>query len=130
MTARISVILDANAIIYACLQHIDLENAIPSSLGAYTIFVPGSVTEELSRLGEKSPDARLALAYSRKFKSIRTTLPGDDGVIEAASPPGSVIVTSDRELIRRTRGLGIGILTIRGGRTLDMIRAPITSVRT
>ena len=119
------VIVDTNAIIYAVKKRIDLKRSIPLELGNAVIYVPESVRRELRKLSRNSPDAKSALSYAALFETVETTADGDDGVIEAATGRRSAILTNDRELISRSRAAGIGILTVREGRKLELLHAPL-----
>jgi rRNA-processing protein FCF1 len=94
---------------------IDLERNLGELLGGFRISVARCVLDELVRLAATDPQARVALAYARRFPLLETTGSGDDALIEAAARETAIIATADRELRARARARKMTVIFPRSG---------------
>ncbi|MGC8645655.1 MAG: PIN domain-containing protein [Thermoplasmata archaeon] len=92
------IILDTNALIYAARQRINLTKFIKEE-----IVVPSSVMDELNALSARYNYARIAKTLASRFRVVSVENGGDEGVIEAVKRYGGIVLTNDRELIRRLK---------------------------
>ncbi|MCX8195798.1 MAG: hypothetical protein N3F67_01780 [Acidilobaceae archaeon] len=95
-----------------------LDEAVESS---YVAVVPSSVVEELRRLAERGSRAsKRALEFASAFKVVETAGNADDALVELALGLKGrcrvIVATSDADLRRRLRSLGIPTLYYRESR--------------
>ena len=119
------VILDSSAIMMFFEFSIDLEDELTRLLGKYHIIIPKPIVEELEFLakhgrGKKKYIAKPALDFIKRYDIIelQTSEKGDDAVIHFAQELSGVVVTNDRDLIRRLRELLIKVIYLRGKKRL------------
>lgn len=114
-----ALVLDANGLLMPFQFHINIDSEIKRLLGDVRVLVPSSVLGELERMGTKESKAALALAA--RYEAADTLLSGDDAVIDVAERHSAAVLTNDRELIRRLRGLSIPVLRLRSERFLVLM---------
>jgi len=119
------VILDSSAIMMFFEFSIDLEDELTRLLGKYHIIIPKPIVEELEFLakhgrGKKKYIAKPALDFVKRYDIIelQTSEKGDDAVIYFAQELSGLVVTNDRDLIRRLRELLIKVIYLRGKKRL------------
>lgn len=99
----------------------DIRRSLQALPGISTILVPQCVLNELEGLSTKLPDARTGLRLATMFGVAESEGHGDDCVLETARKLGAMVLTNDREFIRRLKNAGIPVLSIRGGRSIDFV---------
>ena len=119
------VILDSSAIMMSFEFSIDLEDELTRLLGKYQIIIPKPIVDELEFLakhgrGKKKSIAKPALDFVKRYdiSELNTSEKGDDVVIHFAQELSGIVVTNDRELIRRLRELLIKVIYLRGKKRL------------
>ena len=116
------VVLDANALMMPFQFNINLDLELERLLGPCEVLVPSSVIRELEGMQRREKHAKAALALAEKYEEIETSGRGDQGVIDAASSEGGVVVTNDKELIRALKDAGMPVIRMRGKSHLVMER--------
>ncbi len=119
----IRVVLDTNALFFPFQFKIDLGNEIGSLLGRCEILVPEVVIKELKGLSEAGKrDAITALRYAERFGVLpdESGLKGDSVVLAAAESVKGVLVTSDKDLIKRAKEKGLRVVFLRGRQKLEL----------
>lgn len=112
------VIVDTNALMLPFQKRLDIEGNLAELLGTYRILVPESVIRELESLSKVNPDARAALAYSKKFDVLNTEMEGDLAILHLALERKCYVLTNDSELIKRLKRNGIRVIRPRGEKRL------------
>jgi len=107
------VVLDTNALLAPFSRGIWLEDELQRILGGVEVYVPSSVLEELRRLSGGMPEARAALLLASRYRTVEVSGRGDEGVLEAASRLGAVLVTNDARLRAEARRRGIRVAFLR-----------------
>ncbi len=107
------VVLDANALLAPFSRGVWLEDELQRVLGGVEIYVPSSVLEELRRLASSMPEARAALLLASRYRIVEVSSGGDEGVLEAASRLGAVLVTNDAALRAEARRRGLRVAFFR-----------------
>ncbi|MEL9999460.1 MAG: twitching motility protein PilT [Thermoplasmata archaeon] len=115
------VIVDTNGLMLPFQSKLNLEKCLFELLGKYKILVPESVMKELKYLSLTNPYARAALAYSKKFSILKTSMKGDYSIIQLALERHSYVLTNDRNLIRILKKYGIRVIRPRGEKRLELI---------
>ncbi|MGC8608523.1 MAG: hypothetical protein ACP5UV_01480 [Thermoplasmata archaeon] len=108
------ILADTNVIIYAVKKKIWLDEAVLSINGIYEVRIPDCVIKELYGLSKDNSDARAALAYALRKKTVRGEGRGDDCILDAAIRSGSAILTNDRKFIEIIKKRGIRAAVLRG----------------
>ena len=123
------VILDTNALMMPGQFGIDLFGELGRLLGAFDAVTLRSVIRELEKIargrGNDASAARLGLELIRRHASVeeRPTLASvDEEVIRAAEEEGGLVVTNDRGLREALLARGVGVITMRKQRVLEIIR--------
>ena len=109
----VKVVLDTNALLAPFSRGIWLEDELQRVLGGVEIYVPSSVLDELRRLSAGMPEARAALLLASRYRTVEVSGRGDEGVLEAASRLGAVLVTNDAGLRAEARRRGIRVAFLR-----------------
>jgi hypothetical protein len=129
-TGRVKVLLDANALMMPAQFQLDLFDEIRSILGGFEPVVLSSVMSELEGLshnkGRDGAAARCGLvlgkecsiADSRELESKSV----DAQVIEYAAQTGSIVVTNDRRIRDALFTRGIGVISMRKQKKLELLR--------
>jgi len=111
-----ALVLDANALLMPFQFRMNLDKEISRLLGEIRVVVPSSVVDEISRL--QTREAKAALALAGKYEVVETELAGDDGVLDVAVRNEAAVVTNDRELMSRLKGVGLPVVRLRSERYL------------
>ncbi len=101
------MILDTNALIYSIKQRINLEKFVKEE-----IAVPISAIRELEVLSKRDNNAKLALKLTDRYKILDVSSKGDEGILEAATTFGGIVVTNDRKLQRSLKERNIRVTSI------------------
>jgi len=125
----VKVLLDANAFMMPVQFGIDIYEELRILLGDFVpVTLPG-VIRELERIsaghGKDAAAARVGLALAERALIVPETgeLPHvDDRVIRYAEQEGCIVVTNDRRLKESLLGRGIGVVTMRKQKKLELIR--------
>jgi len=129
-TGRVKVLLDANALMMPAQFQLDLFDEIRSILGGFEPVVLSSVMSELEGLshnkGRDGAAARCGLvlgkectiADARELESKSV----DAQVIEYAAQTGSIVVTNDRRIRDALFTRGIGVISMRKQKKLELLR--------
>jgi len=112
-----AVVLDTNALLMPFQFGINIDIEIRHLLGEVEVLVPSCAIIELK--GLKAKEAKAALSLAGKYKQVKTTLKGDQGVIEAANEHHAAVVTNDQELISILRKSSIPAIRMRECQRLD-----------
>jgi uncharacterized protein len=123
------VLLDANALMMPAQFKIDLIEEIRELLGSFEPIVLSGVVRELEGLSRaKSPDgaaARLGLALAGRCtveESGDPSLPVDDQIVIWAAKERGLVVTNDRRVRDTLLGQGIGVISMRKQKKLEILR--------
>lgn len=121
------VILDSNAILMLFEFSIDLEDELTRLLGKYKIIIPKPIFDELMFLstngkGNKRYISKPALELIKKYEiaEMERNLKGDKAVINLAKKLQGIVVTNDRDLIKRLKNISISVIFLRGKKRLVM----------
>jgi rRNA-processing protein FCF1 len=99
---------------------LDLEQEIERELGRCHISVPRVVLAEITALKASVKDGAAALKYAQRFDTVPTEGLGDNAIVECAQRTGGIVVTGDRELIKRLRAAGLKVLRPRQRKRLEL----------
>lgn len=116
-------VLDSNALFFPFQFHIDLEAELIGILGDCRVMVPEVVIRELRGLASSGrKNASAALKYAERFELLTddSGLKGDEGVLAAVQKVKGILVSSDRELIKKARTQGVRVIFLRERQKLDM----------
>ncbi|ABN58164.1 MULTISPECIES: type II toxin-antitoxin system VapC family toxin [Methanoculleus] len=123
------VLLDTNALLMPAQFGIDLYDELMGLFGDFEPVTLEEVVGELSGLargrGRDAAAARVGLAMARRSTVVpsgSTAEHVDDRVIEYARQKGCAVVTNDRELRNALLREGIDVVSMRRGRTLELMR--------
>ena len=104
---------------------IDLEDELTKLLGKNIITVPEPIVDELKILSETGKEskkriAKPALDLAKKYEIIKinTNKKGDDAIILFAKKYSGIVVTNDRELIKRLKDISIRVIYLRNKKYL------------
>ena len=129
-TGRIKVLLDANALMMPAQFPIDLFGELRMLLGGFEPVVLKRVMDELDGLsqqkGHTGAAARLGLTLGRTCtiadgKNLKTGSV-DEQVIEYAAQNGCLVVTNDRRIRDALFTRGIGVISMRKQKKLELLR--------
>lgn len=115
----LNVLLDTSFLLAILELHINLDSELDRILDEkYEIMIPEAVLDELKKIAEKNDKrgrmANLALRIASAYRIIREKGEADDVLINLALSKRKVIVaTSDRNLRKRLRRLGIPTIYVR-----------------
>jgi uncharacterized protein len=126
---RVKVLLDANALTMPVQFGIDIYEELRGLFGDFEAVTLEEVVAELERLalgrGKDAAAARIGLAMARRS----TVVPSgsdkdyvDDRVIQYAEQEDCIVVTNDRALRNNLLGRGIGVVSMRKQKKLELIR--------
>ncbi|WP_241481253.1 type II toxin-antitoxin system VapC family toxin [Methanoculleus sediminis] len=123
------VLLDTNALLMPAQFGIDLYDELMGLFGDFEPVTLEEVVGELSGLargrGRDAAAARVGLAMARRSTVVPSGSAAehvDDRVIEYARREGCIVVTNDRELRNALLREGIDVVSMRRGRTLELMR--------
>jgi uncharacterized protein len=126
----VSVLLDANALMMPAQFRLDLFSEIQALVGGFEPVVLPGVVQELTGLcrakGSNGAAARfgLALAEQCTVADAGDVLPGtvDLQVIDYAVRHNCMVVTNDRGVRDALFGHGIGVISLRNQKKLEILR--------
>ncbi|MDD3071664.1 MAG: nucleotide-binding protein [Methanoculleus horonobensis] len=123
------VLLDTNALLMPAQFGIDLYDELMALFGDFEPVTLEEVMGELSGLargrGRDAAAARVGIAMARRSTVVpsgSTAEHVDDRVIEYARREGCTVVTNDRQLRNALLREGIDVVSMRRGRTLELMR--------
>ena len=105
------VLTDTNIILWTFSGGPDFREAILEAMPGAKINIPTCVITELEKLNTKEARAALKLCQTLESKNIGNGY-ADDMLVEAAKK-GDIVVTNDKELLKRLKTLKINALKIR-----------------
>jgi len=128
-SGRVRVLLDTNALLMPVQFRIDLYDELMGLFGDFEPITLEEVVGELSGLargrGRDAAAARVGLAMARRSTVVPSESAAehvDDRVIEYARREGCIVVTNDRELRNALLREGVGVVSMRRARTLELLR--------
>jgi len=128
-SGRVRVLLDTNALLMPVQFRIDLYDELMGLFGDFEPITLEEVVGELSGLargrGRDAAAARVGLALARRSTVVPSESAAehvDDRVIEYARREGCSVVTNDRELRNALLREGVGVVSMRRARTLELLR--------
>jgi len=126
---RVKVLLDANALMMPVQFGIDIYEELRDLFGDYEAVTLEEIVAELERLtfgrGKDAAAARVGLAmagHSAVVPSGSDKDYVDDRVIQYAEREGCIVVTNDRGLRNALLDRGIGVVSMRKQKKLELIR--------
>jgi len=125
----VKVLLDANALMMPAEFRIDLFSEIRELVGTFEPVVLPGIVKELTGLararGTEGAAARLGLALASQctLVDLEENLPNVDGqVIAWATVNGALVVTNDRRVRETLLARGIGVISMRKQKKLELLR--------
>ena len=123
------MLLDTNALLMPAQFGVDLYDELLALFGDFEPIALEEVVGELSGLargrGRDAAAARVGLALVRRSTVVPSgsTAEGvDNRVIEYARREGCTVVTNDRELRNAPLREGVDVVSMRGQKTLELLR--------
>ncbi|HUH78540.1 MAG TPA: nucleotide-binding protein [Methanoregula sp.] len=124
------VILDANALMMPAQFRIDLFDELRQLVGAFEPVVLSGVVHELSGLsrakGRDGAAAKCGLALSDRCSVVESgdlrSGSVDEQLVEYAVRNGCLVVTNDRRVRETLLAQGIGVISMRGQKKLEILR--------
>ncbi|WOF17082.1 nucleotide-binding protein [Methanoplanus sp. FWC-SCC4] len=128
-TNRVSVLLDANALMTPAEFGVDIFSEIELLVGAFEPLTLTEVVSELKGLstgkGRCASAARVGHSLSRRCRienSPVSGIPVDDMIVRYAEENGCMVMTNDRGLRNKLLKLHIDVIVLRNQKTLEIIR--------
>ncbi|OPY39039.1 MAG: Ribonuclease VapC9 [Methanoregula sp. PtaU1.Bin051] len=126
-----SVLLDTNALMAPAQFRIDLFDELRLLLGSFEPLVLEDAVKELTGIssgsGRDSAAARYGLALAEKCTIVNLDEPVhggvDDQVIAYADKTRCYVVTNDRHLRKALLARGIGVISMRKQKRLELIQS-------
>jgi hypothetical protein len=126
----LKVLLDANALMMPAQFRIDLFDELRMLIGAFDPVILPGVLQELHGLtrakGRDGAAARCALTLAEKCTIVENTDPNaesvDAQVIEYAVRNKCLVVTNDRRVRDALFAEGIGVISLRNQKKLEILR--------
>jgi rRNA-processing protein FCF1 len=126
----VRVLFDANALMMPAQFSIDLFDELRQLVGAFEPLVLERVAGELEGIssgrGRDAAAARYGLGIARKCTVVRPGEPSgctvDEQMINYAHENGCLVVTNDRRLRERLLSQGIGVISMRKQKRLELIQ--------
>lgn len=122
----LKIILDTNFLLVPAKFKVDVFEEMERVVDQkFKLVVPESIREELERLAEgKSEDARAArtglkLLERENVEFVKTKNKADEAIIELVDE-NTIVATMDKDLKKRLKNKGIGIIYLRGKSHLSM----------
>ncbi|EQD67065.1 hypothetical protein B1B_06052 [mine drainage metagenome] len=112
------LIIDTNVLIYAVGRNLDLAKAVNTLQLSYKPVILDCVKNELIGLASTVRLAKLALALSDRFETMKSVGAGDECIMNAASAHSAAVLTNDRTLARSLGELKIRTYTLRQGKMI------------
>lgn len=128
---RVTVLLDANALMMPSQFRIDLFDELRLLLGAYEPVVLSGVLQELTGLARARGHDGAAARYGLSLGERCTVVPSsglesgsiDAQVIEYAAKRSCLVVTNDRRVRMALLARGIGVISLRKQKKLELLRS-------
>ncbi len=125
------VLLDANALMMPAQFSIDLFDELRQIVGAFEPLVLESIIRELAGIssgkGRDAAAARYAMGVAERCTTVHVPEPVpetvDKQVIDYAQKNGCLVVTNDRRLREMLLVLGIGVISMRKQKRLELIQS-------
>ncbi|MGQ9718892.1 MAG: PIN domain-containing protein [Nitrososphaerales archaeon] len=124
------VLLDASLLIIMASKPLNLIKELEETLGKTELLVLEDTINELEAINKmvltkKSKQAKLALDFVKGIGHVSYSREGstDDKILSYAIENELAVATMDKELRRRSRAMGLTVITLRGDRL--MIDGPI-----
>ena len=125
------VLLDANALMMPAQFSIDLFDELRQLVGAFEPLVLDSIMRELAGIssgkGRDAATARYALSVAQRCITVHSPEPVpdtvDEQVIGYAQKNGCLVVTNDRHLREQLLSQGIGVISMRKQKRLELIQS-------
>jgi len=117
------VVLDTNALFFPFKFSINLEEEILQLVGRCEIVVPDVAISELEKLRrEGNKEAGAANKFLERFDRLtcNPAMKGDAAILDAAKNVNGILVTSDKELIRKAKAEGLKVIFLRGKQRLQI----------
>jgi len=126
----VKVILDANALMMPAQFQVDLFDEIRGLVGAFEPVVLAGVVHELTGLsranGRDGAAARCGLALISRCSVVEPGdekfVPVDEQLVEYAAQNDCLVVTNDRRVREALFARGIGVISMRGRKKLELLR--------
>ena len=119
--------MDTNMLLLPSRRKIDIFQEIPRIVPEkHEIATLSTVVEELSNLEGRGRDSMAAktglqLLKEKKVRIIKSTGDVDEKLVEMAAPGETIIATNDRELKKKVKAKGAGLIYMRGKNRLERI---------
>ena len=125
------VLLDANALMMPAQFSIDLFDELRQLIGAFEPLVLDSIMNELAGIssgkGRDAAAARYGLGIAQQCITVHSKDPlpdtVDEQVIDYAQKNGCLVVTNDRRLREMLLSRGIGVISMRKQKRLELIQS-------
>ncbi len=115
------LIIDANSLIYAIKDKIDLIGLIRNLRVMYVPAILQCTIIELRSLSRSNLFARAALRLFSDLKVLESSGKGDECIINTAVRFGYSVLTNDRSLAHRLKEAGAKVLSIRDRRFIKEV---------
>jgi rRNA-processing protein FCF1 len=127
----VKVLLDANALMMPAQFSIDLFDELRQLVGAFEPLVLESIMTELAGIssgkGRDAAAARHAISVAQRCTTVHSPEPVSDTVderlIDYAQKNGCLVVTNDRHLREMLLSRGIGVISMRKQKRLELIQS-------
>jgi rRNA-processing protein FCF1 len=127
----VKILLDANALMMPAQFSIDLFDELRQLVGAFEPLVLDSIMRELAGIssgkGRDAAAARYALSVAQRCITVHSPEPAsgtvDEQVIGYAQNNGCLVVTNDRHLREQLLSQGIGVISMRKQKRLELIQS-------
>lgn len=129
-TDRVTVLLDANALMVQFQFRIDIIEELRNLIGVCEPLVLADVIKELQGLakgrGREGSAARSALVLAEKCTCVESEMREgtvDEKIIEYARRNGCMVMTNDRALKNTLLSYNIPVITLKQRKKLDIVRS-------
>jgi uncharacterized protein len=127
----VRVLLDANALMMPAQFSIDLFDELRQLVGAFEPLVLETIIRELNGIasgrGRDAAAARYGLSVAQGCRMVNAPEPAhctvDEQVIRYARETGCFVVTNDRRLRETLLSQGIGVISMRKQKRLELIQS-------
>jgi rRNA-processing protein FCF1 len=120
------VVIDTSAIISFFEYSISFEKELTRLLGLYSIVIPSTVINELTKLtekgkGKKRTNAKAALKLIENYRVVNIKGESvDDSVIDLAEKNNGIVFSNDKEIRRKSKAKGIKTIILRNKKYLAL----------